>query len=302
MIPRLQRGTVEFARLSRLYACRSGVHPALAPYPTLDALLTALLGRGQAEPETRRRLLCAVLVEHRAAPGPLGAAIVLHAFRGMLVGLSKSLVGVDDPDEADAIVAAGLIEALGHVRADRDPRGIGLRIRQKTRRAVFAALRRDAPDREDLDGGDADFSAATACADDPASPGADPGAGSEELSEDERTDEDSREDACDDGLDGEWLEEPMRDPLALERASRERGPDDTADFESTVPLEDRMLFYRPSVEAIPEETVLQAHAVRGGLRRLACMLFEHADRDEQRRMYRRLVARAEELAAAREGV
>ena len=103
---------------------------------------------GEADLRTRRRLICAVIAEHQAAPGPLGAAIVLHAFRGMLVHLSKSLRGVDDSDEADAFVAAGLLEALKRVRPERDPDRIGMYVRQETRRAVFAALRRDARARQ----------------------------------------------------------------------------------------------------------------------------------------------------------
>jgi len=235
LIPTLQKNTVEFLRLSRLYAARTGAHPALGANPTLGSLLSALSGKGRADPDTRRRLICAVIAEHQAAPGPLGAAIALHAFCGMLVRLSRSLVGVDDPEDADGIVVAGFIEALRRVRPGRDPDRIGMYVRQETRRAVFAALRRDARAREGLD-------------------------------EDEES-------------------------VAIEC-------DAIADPESLAPLEDRLLFYRPRVDAIPDETLLTAHAVRGGLRRLAEHLFEDASPLERRRVYRQLVGRTRQLLAA----
>jgi hypothetical protein len=264
VIPTIQKNTLEFIRLSRLYAARTGAHLALGAYSTLDSLLSALSGKGQADPETRRRLICAVIEEHQAAPGPLGAAIVLHAFRGMLVQLSRSLVGVDDPDDADGIVTAGLLEALRRVRPGRDPDRIGMYVRQETRRAVFAALRRDARARELLDV-------------------------DEESGEGE-------EDGLDLGDDRE-PEEPPRDPLAAERAWRRRAPDAIADPESLAPLEDRLLFYRPSVDAIPDETLLRANAVRGGLRRLADHLFAEASPLERRRAYDQLVGRTRRLLA-----
>ena len=264
MIPTTQQSSIEFIRLSRLYAARCA-HPTLEPYPTLQSLLSALCGQGQADPDTRRRLICAVIEEHQATPGPVGMAILVHAFRGMLVRLSRSLAGVDDPDDADGIVIAGLLQALPRVRPRRDPDRIGMYVRQETRRAVFAALRRDARAREHLD-----------------------------LDEESAGDEDALVDgaACDGGV-----EEAPRDPLASERAARRRGPDATADPESLVPLEDRLLFYHPTVDAIPDETLLRAHAVRGGLRRLTDHLFEQASPLERRRMYRQLVGRARRLVA-----
>ena len=101
------------------------------------------------------------------------------------------------------------------------------------------------------------------------------------------------------GGDDAWCEEPLRDPLALERVSRQRVPDAIADLDSFAPIEDRILVARPTVDGIPDETLLMAHAVRGGLRRLAQLLFADASPLERRRMYQRLVARARMLAASK---
>ena len=217
----------------------------------------------------------------------LGAAIVLHAFRGMLVHLSRSLVGVDDPDEADGLAVAGLLEALGRVRPERDPERIGMYVRQETRRAVFRALRRDARTRQYQEPPDEDETLAREAheADE-----------ADEASETESDGDESRADAAGDDA---GCEEPLRDPLALERASRQRVPDAIADDDSFAPIEDRILLARPTVEGIPDETLLMAHAVRGGLRRLAQLLFADASPLERRRTYQQLVARARLIAATK---
>jgi len=286
MIPRIQPGTLEFVRLSRLYVARPAASASpLDAYPTLESLLAALVGRDKADPGTRRRLICAGIAEHQTARGPLGAAIVLHAFRGMLVRLSRSLVGVDDRDEADGLVVAGLLEALGRVRPERDPERIGMYVRQETRRAVFRALRRDARTRQYQDPPDEDETLAREA---------------HEASETDETDEteaDGDESRADAGGDDAWCEEPLRDPLALERAARQRVPDAIADLDSFAPIEDRILVALPTVDGIPDETLLMASTVRGGLRRLAHLLFADASPMEQETLYRQVVRRARALLA-----
>jgi hypothetical protein len=271
---------VEFVRLSRLYASRPAPRTApLAAYPTLGRLLDAFFGPDQADPDTRRELLCAVLAE-LPPPDPLGAAVTLHCFRGMLVRLSKSLCGVDDRDEADALVVAGLLEALPRIRPERDPDRIGMYVRQETRRAVFAALRRDTRARKYQEALDADeLYARHATATGEAGDGDEVGGGDHEWGT-------SAED------DDAWREEPTRDPLARERASQQRTPDAIVDPESLAPIEDRMLLERPAVDGIPDATLLQADAVRGGLRRLTSFLFADADPREQERCYREIARRA----------
>ncbi len=277
MIPRIQKRTPEFVRLSRLYAARR-VAPSspLEAYPTLDALLAALFGRAQADGDARRRLLCTVIAEYQATPGPVGPAVVLHAFRGMLVCLSRSLRGVDDHEEADALVVAGLLEALVRVRPGRDPDRIGMYVRQETRRAVFAALRREARAREDRKIDEDEAYAGESGADEPGA------------------DDSCADDARDVGDDAGSNDLPY-DPLARERALARREPDAFADPESLVPLEDRMLFISPTVDGIADETLRAAHAVRGGLRRLTNHLFERASPQERERVYRVLLRRAELL-------
>jgi hypothetical protein len=265
LLPTIQKNTLEFVRLSRLYAARRSAHAALAAYPTLDALLSALHGPRRADHDTRCRLLCAVIAGHQAVASPLWVAVVLCAFRGMLVNLSSKLMGVDR-DEADVYVAAALIEAMGRVRPQRDPDRIGMYVRQETRRVVFAALGRDARARQYW-----------------------PEDEEESCGLDAAEDVDRGDDAMDD--------ETVRDPLALERASRHIDPDALADPESLVPLEDRLFFYGPTVDGVPDEYVRRAHAVPGGLRRLADHLFADASARERENAYRRLVRRAQRLPA-----
>ena len=226
MLSTLKTNSIEFVRLSRLYAARQPALPALAAYPTLDALVAALAGPTRADEDTRRRLVCAVLVDHQAAPGPLGPAIVLHAFRGMLLRLSRSLHGVDDADDADARVSVGLLEALRHVHPERDPAGIGLRVRQETRRAVFAVLKREALARPPRPGDEEDEEEPTPRAEAP--PGED-GAEAEEV-EARPPDDDPQ------GNRDPAAEEGPRDPMQVKAAARCLDPDALADAESLVPL------------------------------------------------------------------
>jgi hypothetical protein len=266
VIPHIQKNTIEFVRLSRLYTACCSAHPALAGYPTLDAVLSSFDGPGAADPPTRRRVICAVIAEHQSSPSPLWGAILLHAFHGMLVHLSRSLVGID-PDEADAQVMAGLLEGLRWVRPGCGPEHIAVSVRQETRRAVFAALRRDAR------------------------------AGQYRDEDEEPPHGDGESPAYEEVVDDDWSDEPPRDPLALQRASRRLGLDGIADPESCVPLEERMVFHEPTVDGIPDETLLRAQAVRGGLRRLTNHVFEQTSARDRERMYRQLVRRTKQLMA-----
>lgn len=304
MLPRIQKNTREFAHLSVLYAGRRGARNALAAYPTLDALLAALHGPRRAERDVRCRLLCAVLAEHEAAPSPLWVAIAFHAFRGMLVRLSRVLVGVDR-DEADAFVAAGLVEAMRRVHPDRDPDRVAMYVRQETRRAVFAALHRDARGREHWEEEDAEEAAEERLRDADPAP-LEPTANNETFADEADADAADQEaevfaDAGDtsDAHDGDDpMDEPVeRDPLAVERASRLVFPDALPDPESSFPLEDRLFFHHPTVDGIPDEYLLRAHAVPGGLHRLTNHLFEDASARERENVYRALVRRAQRLLA-----
>jgi hypothetical protein len=282
VLPTIQQNTIEFARLSRLYTARSSAHPALAAYPTLDALLSTLHGPRRADPVTRRRLLCAVIAEHQATPSPLWSAIALHVFRGMLAHLLKGLRGVDDRNEAQGLVVAGLLEALMRVRPERDPDRIAMYVRQETRRVVFAAVRRDTRARQYWPAEEEE-----ACSGDDDPSGEEPVGAEEESSSEDGWDDDAT------------FHEAPRDPLAREAASREVAPDTLADPETVVPIEDRMLFCEPMPSNIPDEVLLRAHAVRGGLRRLTHHLFADASARHREHVYRLLLRRTQRLLAHR---
>jgi hypothetical protein len=108
-----------YVRSSRIYLAQRGDDPALAAHPTLDAVLSALSGPERADVATRSRLLCAILAR-----------------------MVKRLVHVDR-DEAGALVALALLEALGRVRIDYEPEFVVMRVWRETRRLLFAQIRRD---------------------------------------------------------------------------------------------------------------------------------------------------------------
>jgi hypothetical protein len=254
----IQKSSAEFVRLSRLYGPFRG--DELAPYPTLDALLEALGGSKGADTATRSRVVCAVLARHRAAPGPLGSAIVLHAFCGMLGRLSRKLVGVDR-DDAEALVACSLIEALGRIRPARDPERIAMYVRQETRRVVFAALARDARARWYA--------------------------------------QDDDDEGCFASSDDPWALDDDTEVAAATRRGRRVDLDSIADPASLEPIETRLDLQSPSADRVSDEDLLRAHAVRGGLRRLTRCLFEDASCREREHVYRRLLRRAQLLVVRR---
>ena len=255
----LQKNSVEFLRLSRLYVPFRGDDPDLAPYPTLDALLGALRASGGADPATRSRLLCAVLTKHHAAHGRLASAIVLHAFRGMLGRLSRGLVGVER-DDAEALVACALVEALRRVRPARDPERIAMYVRQETRRVVFAALARDARARV------------------------------EEPDDEDRAAAPDEDGARDDDAPGMAQAKPR---------GRRVDPETIADPASRVPIEEWLDARAVTADRVSDEDLLRAHAVRGGLRRLTRCLFDDASARQREHVYRQLLRRAQRLVARR---
>ena len=90
----------------------------------------------------RSALIGALVAQMQRMPDPLWSSILLDAFRGMLGRLSRLIQG-PDKNECDALVAASFLEALAHVRPERDPSRIAMYVRQETRRRAFAALGRD---------------------------------------------------------------------------------------------------------------------------------------------------------------
>jgi hypothetical protein len=131
-----------FRVLARRYAAERTALPVLAPYPTLDALVSALSGSERADQLTRCHVLAALVARIQSgASVPLWSAVVLDAFRGMLGRVSRELKGVE-PDEASPLVAACFFEALRRVRPERDPDRFAMYVRQETRRLAFRKLRR----------------------------------------------------------------------------------------------------------------------------------------------------------------
>jgi hypothetical protein len=236
---RIRADPSAFKALSLRYETEHEGVPALAPYPTLDALVTTLSGRDRADLPRRSHLLAAIAAHSRAAPSPLWSAVLLDAFRGMLVLLARELQGVER-SETPALVGACFCEALARVRPERDPGRFPMYVRQETRRRVFRLL-------------------------------AHPERVVGVLPPEEEG----------------WWEEPE---VEVERL---------ADPRSTRPIEDWLVVWKPRPVNVTDDDLLRAHAVRGGLRRLARLMLPRANKGRRESVYRRLLQRVERLIRRR---
>jgi hypothetical protein len=77
-------------------------------------------------------------------------------------------------------------------------------------------------------------------------------------------------------------------------------PETLVDPESQDPLEDRLTFQAPTARSIPDEVLLRAHRVRGGLRRLTNHFFEDESPRTREHVYRQLWLRTQRLLAREE--
>jgi hypothetical protein len=112
----------------------------LAGYPVLADLVACLSADAVAGDTARTDLVATLIATHQARPHRIWSALLLVAFRPMLMTVFKKLVG-ELPDERLALLLASFQEALGKVDPRHDTLRIGMYVRQATRRGVFAALR-----------------------------------------------------------------------------------------------------------------------------------------------------------------
>jgi len=121
-------------------------HPVLASYRSIGALLRETEPREEGKkrvvtPEGAA-ILCALLERYQATKGRLWGAILLRAFRPMLCGVGKRLIGGSSDDRASVLLAV-FHDATLHVDPRHDPRRIAMYVRQETRRSVFRELRKE---------------------------------------------------------------------------------------------------------------------------------------------------------------
>lgn len=118
--------------------------PMLAPYPTVAAILEALDDEREETYPLRDAVALALLTEYAETKRPLWGSILLVAFYPMLSRLRHRLYSDSVPrEELDQTVVMGFLTALKAVAAFGYADRVGMRLRQRTKRQVFAALRKE---------------------------------------------------------------------------------------------------------------------------------------------------------------
>jgi hypothetical protein len=115
--------------------------PALAPYPTPDAVLARLWARGEGAFAERDRLTCALLAEEQARPAPLWCALLVLAYFPMLATLAGRLKRDRDRElDIDELVLYAFLDAAHALAAAGLSEFAISRLRQVTRRGAFRRL------------------------------------------------------------------------------------------------------------------------------------------------------------------
>jgi hypothetical protein len=123
--------------------------PAFARYATATALLESLSIQSGLPLEERQEVVRAIVGLHQTTRHPLWQALLLHAFRRMLLSLHA---GEEDPQEdCDQRVVLAFLQALDRARLAGQP--VFLAIQRATARVLFQAVRagRDDVKTEPLD-------------------------------------------------------------------------------------------------------------------------------------------------------
>jgi hypothetical protein len=133
----------EFALVAPRYDAQRLEHPVLASYGSLDALFAETEPKKQGKktvvsPEGSA-ILVALVELHAKTRDRLWGALLLRAFRPMLLNVARRLRG-GSRDDRDALLLMSFHEALLRVDPLRDPLRIAMYVRQETRRRVFRAL------------------------------------------------------------------------------------------------------------------------------------------------------------------
>jgi hypothetical protein len=115
-----------------------GVHAALAPYATPEAVLDALAEESPLGDAERDAIVLAILIEQRRTRHPLWQALLLVTYAPMLHRVARRTLGVDR-DDARQGALAGFLEAIAKVRIDPPPMLLSLTLRHATERTAFAA-------------------------------------------------------------------------------------------------------------------------------------------------------------------
>ena len=161
--PRLRRPISlksTFVGLNTELALLGPVYERLRPleleaWPTLSSLVGRLTEPAKQQADGHRALICSILAIHQSAPHRVWVAILMRTFRPMLRKVLKRLIGADR-QELVALLLVSFQEAIRTIDPHRDPLRIAMYVRQATRRALFAQLRREFAWREVGFGDDVD--------------------------------------------------------------------------------------------------------------------------------------------------
>jgi hypothetical protein len=110
---------------------------AFARYPTTGALLAGLSLDSPLPLGDRQELVRALVTLHQSARHPLWSALLLHAFRPMLLSLRARDRG--DKEDRDSRILLAFLQALARTPVAGQP--VFLALRRATERAVFQAVR-----------------------------------------------------------------------------------------------------------------------------------------------------------------
>jgi hypothetical protein len=133
----------ELAMLAPRYDAQRLEHPVLASYGSIDALFAETEHKKQGKKKVvspeGSAILVALVELHAKTRDRLWGALLLRAFRPMLLNVARRLRG-GSRDDRDALLLMSFQEALLRVDPLRDPSRIAMYVRQETRRRVFRAL------------------------------------------------------------------------------------------------------------------------------------------------------------------
>jgi hypothetical protein len=127
-----------FPLLERDFTIQVVHHPALAAYPTLDALARDLRPSTKGGLPDRSTLITSIVKAHQAKSHPVWSTVLLRVFTPVIWKLRVRLIGGDE-DTRDEILLEETQHALRSMRTT-DPGRISMYFRQRLRRRVFRAI------------------------------------------------------------------------------------------------------------------------------------------------------------------
>ena len=113
------------------------IEPALAPHPTMAALVAALSMGSPLPLDNRQELVRALVTLHRSTRHPLWTTLLLHTFHPMLLSLRARDRG--SKENRDSRILVAFLQALARTPLAGQP--VFIALRRATERVVFQAVR-----------------------------------------------------------------------------------------------------------------------------------------------------------------